>query len=195
MTSCGTITTLLGQMQAGDKDAANRLFDEVYVELKRMAGALIARRAFRGDPSERTELVSSAYVRLVGNRPLVAENRRHFFYLLSRAMQDVLVEQARSDLAAKRGGDRHRVPLTDFGVEMETRIVNVLDLNEALDLLQERDPDATEVVMLKFYGGRTLQEIAELKGCSLATVRRDWDYSRAWLHQRLSDFARTRRET
>lgn len=183
----GTITSLLARVRTGDKPAADQLFDYVYTDLKRLARSLIAERAFSPTAAGSTSLVNAACERLLAKGPIEAADRRHFYFQFIRAMRDVLVEQARFDLAAKRGGGRRPVPLTDIGVEADTTGLSILDVQAALDELEKKDPDATEVVMLRFYGGRTLAEIAEIRECTLAMVRRDWEYARAWLHERLSD--------
>jgi len=195
MTECGTITSLLGQVRTGDKEASDRLFEHVYADLKRMGSVLLAAKTYRAGALGSTALVNAACERLLGRDNLVAEDRRHFFFLLSRAMQDVLVEQARADLAAKRGGGFRRVPLDDFGVDTGSRDTSILDVREALEELRQHDPDAAEIVMLRFFAGRSLHEIGELMDRTLAIVRRDWEYARAWLHERLSDPDRTRRNS
>jgi RNA polymerase sigma factor (TIGR02999 family) len=177
---------MLQQAQTGDKQAADRLFGYVYNDLRKMAARLMASRARPWSGDEAASLVNAACERLLIGQKLNAQDRRHFFYLLSRAMQDVLVEQARSDLAVKRGGRHHRVPLGEFAAEPHSEAPDVLDLKEALEEFQKHDPEAAEVVMLRFFAGRSLDETSELMGCSVASVRRNWEYARAWLHERLS---------
>lgn len=137
-------------------------------------------------PLDGTSLVNDACERLLGRSLLDAADRRHFFYLFGRAMHDVLVELARSDMAAKRGGGRRPIALVDFQVDGESQNIELLDLEQAIGELRKSEPRAAQIVDLRFFGGRSLQETAELLGCSFATVRREWDYARAWLRDRLS---------
>lgn len=183
----GTITLLLSRVRTGDEDASDQLYAHVYDDLKRMARQLIASKARPWTAHEATALVGAACERLLGKESLMAEDRRHFFFLLGRAMKDVLVEQARSDLAIKRGGRHQCVPLDDVAQPTSSETFPLLDVQDALDELREHDPVAADVVTLRFYAGRSLRETAELTGCSLATVRGDWEYAKAWLHKRLVD--------
>lgn len=191
MTTMGTITILLAQARGGDPKASNELFDRAYDELKSIASRVLAGKARCKAGLERTSLVNEAYARLSRSDKVFAENRRHFFFLFSRAMQDVLIEQARANLAIKRGRLVQRVPLDELQVD-ERQPVNILDVREALDELQQIDAQCAEIVMLKFFGRCTISEIAELLDCSVANVRRDWEYARAWLHHRLTEFGTTR---
>jgi RNA polymerase sigma factor (TIGR02999 family) len=182
----GTITLLLHQARTGHERAMDELFRRVYDDLRQMARRQIA--ATRGTPNlDATSLVNAACERLLGADKLDAEDRGHFFFVLGRAMHDVLVEEARSDLAKKRGGGRSRVPLADFQVDGRSLTLRLPDLHQALEELKQRDPEGAQVVMLRFFGGRTLEEAADLMGCTFAVARRHWEYSKAWLHERLSE--------
>lgn len=187
MDATGTITTLLVKVGSGDPTASNALFDHVYKDLRRIAASILAKKGPASNSVSRTALVHAACERLLEGQKLAAENRKHFFFLFSRAMRDYLVEQARSDLALKRGGGRVRVPLGDLEAQAGQNDLSVLEIHDALEELQKLDEDSAETIMLKVFGGRTLREIVEFTGRSFATVRRDWDYGRAWLHERLSN--------
>lgn len=194
MNESGTITVLLVKARSGDRTATDRLFEHVYVELKRMAGALLFARAWRPGDLESTALVNAACERLLDREKLDAQDRRHFYFVLSRAMKDVLVEQARADMAAKRGGEHKRVDMVEVADPSNKHVLTVLDVHDALEELRGVDPEAADVVMLRFFGGRSLEEIGDLIGLSYASVRRNWEYARAWLHARLADFQSGSRE-
>lgn len=187
----GTITTLLAEVREGRAGASDRLFTHIYDDLK-----LVARRHLRkhrGGVFQATDLVNAAYERLAARDVVSAADRRQFFFLLSRAMHDILVEQVRADLARKRGGDAQRVPLVEVTLDQSTRHVDILDLQEALADLGANEPEAARIVMLRFYAGLTLEEAADTVGSTFAITRRHWEYAKAWLHERLSRPGRMRR--
>jgi RNA polymerase sigma factor (TIGR02999 family) len=107
------------------------------------------------------------------------------FFLFGRAMRDVLVEHARANRAARRGGGRTILSIDGDACEAPAEGVDILELHEALDTLANHDPGAARVVVLRFFGGRTLRDIVELEERSLDAVRRDWEYARAWLQARM----------
>lgn len=180
-----TITRLLHRVRGGDKAAENQLFERVYDELRWMA-----RRHLRnlGDQKHRdaTSLVHEACARLIRREAIDANDRRHFFFLLGRAMRDVLVESIRAASAAKRGEGIGHVPQLDFVVDGQPSRVDFLDLHEALDALDRVDADAAKVVNLRYFSGLTIEETAEALGQPVAAVRGHWDYAKAWLSDRLS---------
>lgn len=180
----GTVTALLREMRAGSRPAFDELFHRIQRELRRHAQSIL-RPNPRGDVTG-TELVNMACVRLLGRGELHAEDRGHLFFLLGRAMRDTLVEEARKQAAAVRGGGRRRVPLVEFSVDERTSRLDVLDLHVALAELEERDPDGARVIELRFFAGLSLEQTAAAIGCSLAVVRRDLSYARAWLSERLA---------
>lgn len=181
----GTITRLLDRARGGDDGARDQLFELVYSDLRAIAQSLLASGRWPRGAIGGTELVNSACLRLLGREQLDAENRRHFFYLLGRAMHDVLVEEARRETADKRGGGRRAEALVEFAVEGDTAVFATLELSEAITELHEIDPEAARVVRLRFFCGRSLRETAEIMGTTLAVVRRHWDYASAWLRVRL----------
>lgn len=185
----GEITVLLRRMREGHEPAKDELFRIVYNDLRAMARGALRSGGFGYLGLDGTAVVNSACARLLGRDQLDAEDRRHFFFLLLRAMQDVLVEEARSAMAAKRGGGHRRVELhdtVDGNMNAEgTARYDVIDLHEALNELQIKDPEGARVVQLRFFAGRTLVETAELMGITLAIVRGHWDYAKAWLAQRI----------
>lgn len=179
-----TITSLLAEFRDGQAGSADRLFAHVYGELKQIARQHLQGR--RAGVLQATALVNAAYERLAAREVLTADDRKHLFYVFSRAMHDVLVEQVRHDLAEKRGGGLNQVPSLEVAIEGATRQVDLLDLQEALSELGVIDPDAARVVMLRFYAGLSLEETAAAANLTFAVTRRHWEYAKAWIHERLT---------
>ena len=180
----GAVTLLLQRYCAGDKAVEAELITQVYGELKRLA-RIHLRRSPRDRTLQPTALVNEAYLKLAGAESPHWQDRAHFFRVASRAMRQVLTDYARARLTDKRGGAFAFVPLED------TRFVNVenpesmLQLHEALQLLEQADPRAHEVVELRFFGGLSVEETAEVLGASPRTVKREWRTARAWLKSEL----------
>jgi len=159
-----------------------RLFDAVYQELRRLAGALLDRRNGTLTP---TALVHEAYLRLSSGADVAWENRAHFLGIAARAMRQVLVDHARARSAAKRGGGLHRVTLdSKLGLGTKTE-PELLDLNRALERLAEMDPRMSQVVDLRIFGGLTMKEVALVLGVSKRTADGDWAMARLWLAREL----------
>ena len=186
MSEPAEITRLLERWRGGDEQALERLLPVVYRQLR-----VLAYRQFQqenaGHTLQPTELVHEAYLKLVGQDPGRIENRTHFFALAAKAMRQVLVDYARRKAAEKRAGDRQRVTLTDaLGTPAETgRAVDALELDEALGRLGEIRPRAAQVVELRYFGGFTLDQTAEILSVHPKTVSRDWNTARLWLLDRL----------
>lgn len=181
----GTITKLLTEARGGRPRALDDLFALLYDDLCAMA-----RRRLRdagNSPVHATDLVHSACERLLERDALDADDRGRFYFILGRAMHDVLVERIRAERAQKRGGGWRRSTLLEFESEGHTFAADALDLAEALNALEDADPESHRVVVLRWFGGRSLRETAELTGSTLAKVRGHWDYARAWLRTRLGD--------
>jgi len=181
----GEITLLLQRMNAGEDGASQRLFALLYTELHRQA-----ERCMRAQPPghtlQATALVNEAFLRVAGNRVTGWENRKHFLCTAARAMRSVLVDHARKKRRRKRGDGAGRVPLDSITLAFEERSTDLVDLDAALQRLEERDARAAQVVTLRFFGGRTMPQIAELLAVSVSTIERDWDISRAWLRRELA---------
>lgn len=180
----GAVTLLLQRYCAGEKSVEAELISQVYGELKRLA-RMHLRRSPRDRTLQPTALVNEAYLKLAGAEEPRWQDRTHFFRVASRAMRQVLTDYARARLTDKRGGAFVFVPLED------TRFVNVedpesiLQLHDALQLLEKLDPRAHEVVELRFFGGLSVEEAAEVLGASPRTVKREWRAARAWLKSEL----------
>lgn len=180
----GTITSLLAEARSGNQKSADQLWSRVYDDLRR-----IASRQLRGQPGgalNPTLLVNHACERLLERQALDADNRRHLYFVMSRAIHDALVELARKDLAQKRGGGRRNGTLVEITADHGRQQFELLDLNAALEALGRHDVDAANIVKLRFYAGLSLEEAAAAAGCTFAVARRHWEYARAWLHERLA---------
>jgi RNA polymerase sigma factor (TIGR02999 family) len=179
----GDITRLLQSWSQGDEVAREELAALVYSELHRRAVAML-RREQKGHTLRPTALVHEAYLRLVGQRTSW-RNSSHFFGVASQAMRRVLVDHARARHAAKRAEGGLRVELTEALASSEPREVDLLALDAALDALASRDPEQARLVELRFFGGLSHEEAAEVMGVSLASAKREWSLAKAWLFRRL----------
>jgi len=177
------VTALLRAWSGGDEKARDQLLPLVYDELRRRAAAHI-RRERRGHTLQPTALVHEAYLRLV-EQNVVWKNRSHFFGLASEMMRRILVDHARNRKTGKRAGGWTRVELDEAMAISEERDIDLLLLDQALTELSTVDAGHGRIVELRFFGGLTLEETAEVLGVSRATVKRDWRLARAWLYRRL----------
>jgi RNA polymerase sigma factor (TIGR02999 family) len=180
------VSQILSAIEAGEPGAAGRLFPLVYDELRRMATGHMAQES-PGQTLEATALVHEAYLRLVDppNQQRFA-NRRHFFGAAAEAMRRILVERARARGSCKRGGGRQRLDLDQQDVAAPERSEDLLALDAALDRLAVAEPQAAELVRLRYFACRTMTEAAELLGMSRRSTQRLWAYARAWLLEELS---------
>lgn len=181
------------RFSCGETESAARLLPLVYDELRRLARARMARLA-PGQTMTPTELVHEAYLRVAGGHRDTFEGRRHFFFVVSRAMRDLILEGARRRGSLKRGGNYLRLPVEISELSVLDPQENMLDLELALKKLERESPDRAQVVLLSYFGGLTHPEIAEVLGLSRATVERRWSYARIWLRRELSQSAAKRRE-
>jgi RNA polymerase sigma factor (TIGR02999 family) len=165
----------------GDARAREEMLPLVYDELKRLARWHLGRER-SGHTLQPTALVHEAYLRLVDQRQVDWRNRAHFIGVAAVMMRRILVTHARDRKAAKRGGDAERVPLSGIDPAGSAPDVDVIVLHDALGRLQAFDERKSRIVELKFFGGLTTAEIAEVLQMSSATVERDWSFARAWLY-------------
>ncbi len=178
------VTRLLELAGSGDSHASERLVEEVYGELRRMAAGIM--RAERsGHTLQPTALVNEAWLGLAGSLPSL-QNRSHFFGAAAQAMRRILVDYARKRKAQKRGSGAEHVTFEELGVPATDSSTDILDLDRALAALGGVDPRLVQVMEMRYFGGFTLEEIAGLLDVSLATVKRDWSYARAWLFDFMS---------
>lgn len=178
------LTLLLNRMQQGDGHAADDAIRMVYGELHNIAARRLAHE-HPGQDLQATALIHEAYLRLMGAGALPISDRKHFLALASEQMRRILIDHARSEHAGKRGGDTVRVTLDDAQVSATERSVDVLALDAALKELEQLDPRAAQVVALRYFGGYTEREVAEVLDFSLITVRRDWEFARTWLFSQM----------
>jgi RNA polymerase sigma factor (TIGR02999 family) len=183
--SPGDLTVLLRRLKEGDQTAESELATEVYDELRRLA-ARYMRRERNDHTLQPTALVHEAFLKLFEFRDIDWQGRAHFFAVASRMMRRVLVDHARRIHAGKRGGDRGDVPLDSAFLYAEERPAELIALDEALQRLSELDPRQCRVVELRFFGGLSVEEAAEVLGVSERTIKREWGVARAWLYGELS---------
>ena len=174
------ITGMLAAWKGGATDALDRLTDLVYPELRRIARQNLERRR-AGDSLDSAALANEAYLKLAHAGGIGCENRAHFLALCSQIMRRILVDHARHRGFAKRGGNALRVPLDEVLLVAQARGIEVLALNEALDALARIDNRKSRVVELRYFGGLSIEETAEVLEVSVDTVKRDFRMARAWL--------------
>jgi len=178
------VTQLLHAWGNGDEAARDELIPLVYDTLRR-----IARHQLRGERAghtlETTALINEAYLKLV-EQSVSWQSRAHFFGIAARLMRQLLVDYARARQRLKRGGDMQQISLTDAAGIAEDKAVDVLALDDALQILTEVDPQSSRIVELRFFGGLTIEETAQVMGISTPTVERGWRAARAWLQTELS---------
>ena len=157
----------------------------VYDELRRIAARYVSRER-PGQTLQATALVNEAYVRLAAERPRQFQNRTHFLAIAALSMRQILVQRARARNAAKRGGAPQRVTLDDASAGVTTPdSIDVVALDEALTRLAQLDPEQARIVELRYFGGLTVEETADVERISPATVKRQWAMARAWLKRAL----------
>jgi len=179
------ISKLIEAWGDGDDEALQPLVSAVYPELRRMARRQLGRRA-AGHSLESAALANEAYLKLLRARSIRCESRVHFLALCSQVIRRILVDHARSRGYAKRGGNALRVPLDDVLLASQSRGIEVLALDEALESLAQLDPRKSRVVELRYFGGLTAEETADVLGVSPETVKRDWRMAKAWLFEALT---------
>jgi RNA polymerase sigma factor (TIGR02999 family) len=184
MTGTSDVTELLVAWSQGNERAQGQLIEIVYAELKKLAKAYLRRE--RPDHSvASTALVHEAYLKLVDQRRVKWQNRSHFFGIAAQAMRRILVDHARANRAAKRGGGEGRVHADHQDVPFLPPDVDVLALDVALSRLETVEPRWSRLVELRFFAGLTVDETASVLDVSPATVKRDWGLARAWLYREL----------
>lgn len=183
------VTRLLQAWGDGDETALEKLLPLVYAELRRRARRYMARER-RDHTLQSTDLIHEAYLRLAGSKPVDWQNRSHFYALSARLMRQILVDHARARGYQKRGGGRHRVTFDEGMVPVEPDW-DLVQLDEALQALAEKDERKSRVVELRFFGGLSAEEAAEILDVSAQTVRRDWRLSKAWLLREMGRRGRT----
>ena len=185
MQDAAAITDLLAAWQAGDAAAVDRVLPAMYDELRALAGSY-----FRGERRDHTlqptALVHEAWLRLM-EQGVELKNRAHLVGLLAHVMRRVLVDHARERNAIKRGGKAWKVTLGEADATAEAEAPALLDLDRALADLERKDPLKARIIELRFFGGLSIAETAEVVGVSQTSVTRQWRRARAWLYRRLAE--------
>ncbi len=179
------ITLMLEAVSAGDNRASDQLLPLVYEELRRLAAARMSQEA-AGHTLQPTALVHEAWLRLTGGHNQSWQNRAHFFGAAAEAMRRILIERARRKSRLKRGSGHALLDIADLDVMAALPDDKVLLVDEALAQLQAEDPEKARIVSLKFFAGLTNEQIAELLNVNERTIRRQWNFARAWLFDRIT---------
>ena len=179
------ITGLLLDWGKGDKAALDRVIPLVYQELRRLAHRQM-RRERAGDTLQTTALINEAYLRLVDYTRVRPRDRAHFFAIAAQAMRRILIERARSRRSSKRGSGAQQVSLEEAVEVSNQRAADLVALDEALTNLAVIDPRKAQTVELRYFGGMTIEETAEVLEVSTPTVERDWHMAKIWLHREVS---------
>lgn len=185
----GEVTRVL-EAAKGDPAALRDLFPLVYEELRRLAEMKLTAEP-AGHTLQPTALVHEVYLRLLGNEDQPFENRRHFFGAAAEAMRRILVDSARRRCRQKRGGKLNRQDVQADELPAPEQAEELLEVSEALDSLQAVDPMAAEVVKLRYFGGLTVAETAQVLEVAPRTIDRLWSYARAWLHRKIATDSKT----
>jgi RNA polymerase sigma factor (TIGR02999 family) len=178
----GDVTQRLVDYGNGKRDALDEMLPMVYAELRRIAASHL-RRERHDHTLQPTALVHEAYMRLVDQKKVDWRNRAQFLGLAAEMMRRILINHALEKQAAKRGGGAFKVTLSEVAQVFAPIDVDMLALNRAMERLAEIDPRKSRLVELKFFGGLTIEEIAEVMEISTATVEREWAFARAWLYR------------
>lgn len=178
------ITGILRNLDPANPAQAGELFAAVYDELRELADRQL-RHERPGHTLQTTALVHEAYLKLLDSQPLDLQSRAHFFGIVARAMRQVLVDHARRRQALKRGGELQRVTLDTSIADSDAPATDVLDLHTALEKLSVHDDSLAQLVELRFFAGRTLDEAADLLGVSRRKAAKDWSVARLWLRREL----------
>ena len=182
----GSITRLLVEWRDGDKTALDKLVPLVYRELRRLAGYYMRRQ--RVDHTLQTSaLINEAYLRLVDHKNMRWENRAHFYAVAAQAMRRILVDHARSRCYQKRGGGALKVSFDEAVIGAEERAAELIALDDALTDLAVIDPRKCQIVELRYFGGLSVDETAEVVGVSSVTVMREWRSAKGWLLKAISN--------
>ena len=177
---------LLSALTNGEEGAASKLIPMVYDELRRLAGSYMRRE--RVDHTlQATALVNEAYLKLIEQRAVNWQSRAHFFGVAAQLMRRILIDYARGHTRDKRGGEQKKVSLDEVLLFSEQQSDKLLAVDDSLNLLEKIDARQARVVELRFFGGLSVEEAAEVLGVSPKTVKRDWSVAKAWLYADLKE--------
>ncbi len=180
------VTVFLKAWSGGDRQAADSLLSLVYKEMRKLAASYLQQQ--RSDHTlQPTALVHEAYLKLINSSQVNWQDRAHFFAVAAQTMRNILVDHARAVAADKRGGGLQKIELDEAVGFSDKQDVDLIDLDEALQQLAEQDELQSRIIELRFFGGLTIEETAEVLGVSPATVKREWAMARAWLFRRMKE--------
>jgi RNA polymerase sigma factor (TIGR02999 family) len=182
------ITQMLWAVGRGEANASEDLLPLVYDDLRRHAAVRMAHES-AAQTLQPTALVHEAWLRMTGKSERKWENRAHFFGAAAEAMRRILIEHARRKSRLKRWGGQQRLDIDEVDLAATTPEDKILLIDEALERLEQDDPEKARVVMLKFFGGHTNQEVADALGLTERTIERHWAYAKAWLFQNIRTLA------
>lgn len=180
------VTLILNAINRGESQASEKLLPLVYDELRKIAAARMARES-PGQTLQPTALVHEAWLRLIKDEDQTWQNRAFFFHAAAEAMRRILIENARRKSAAKHGGGQERLNIDDLELGASLPDEKVLMVNAALEQLEQEHPDRAKIVVLKYFGGMTNEEVAKTLGIGERTVYRHWLCAKVWLFDKLSD--------
>jgi len=180
------VTELLIDWRNGDRNALDKLMPVVYEELRRLAKRYMAAER-PGHTLQTTALVNEAYCKLLNHNQMQWQNRAHFFAIAAQVMRRLLVDHARTRRYAKRGGGARPISLDEVALVTEERASDVLALDEALSRLANFDPRKGEIVELRYFGGLSVEEVADVLAVSPITIKREWLKAKAWLQRELDE--------
>ena len=180
------VTQLLADWGKGDRSALDKLFPLVHSELRRIAQRQMSQER-PGHTLQATALVNEAYLKLSGQQGFDWQNRAHFFAVCAQVMRHILIDHARAHARDKRGGGAVKVSLNDALVVVEDQNAHFIALDEALRVLERLDPQKGKIVELRYFGGLSVDEAAEVMNISPRTVRREWQRAKAWLYRMMTE--------
>jgi RNA polymerase sigma-70 factor (ECF subfamily) len=182
------VTELLIKWSKGDKAALDELMPVIHSELRRLARRYMGRER-PGHTLQTTALINEAYLRLVDQQGVVWQDRAHFFAVAAQIMRHILVDHARKYQSDKRGAGAQKIPLDDVVVANQQKAAELVALDEALEALAAFDPRQSQIVELRFFGGLTVDETAEVMKIAPITVMREWRIAKAWLRDKCSNLS------
>lgn len=182
------VTGLLLKWSKGDGDALEQLIPVIYPELRKIARRYMSREN-AGHTLQTSALINEAYLRLVDQQAVEWQNRAHFFAVAARVMRNILIDHARKHAYGKRGGGAKHIHIEDLAILRQERANEFVELDDALNRLGEIDPRKLEIVELRFFGGLTVDETAEVLKLSPITIKREWRLARAWLFHDIKQYA------
>ena len=180
------VTQLLADWGKGDRSALDKLFPLVQSELRRIAQRQMSQER-PGHTLQATALVNEAYLKLAGQQGFDWHNRAHFFAVCAQVMRHILIDHARAHARDKRGGGAVKVSLNDALVVAEDQASHFIALDEALRVLERLDPQKSKIVELRYFGGLSIEEAADVLNVSPRTVRREWQRAKAWLYRMMTE--------